>query len=166
MLVVQSCLTFAAPLGVACQASLSMEFSRQEYWSGQPFSSPGDLPNPGIEPRSLAMQADSLLALLILYFFLLFYENYYTHSHFSFFISYSSWKMFLCILFLYLFLSSLFSVFYFISLYFIGMPLNILPGTCIHQISIYFVEPIPNPYSSLFCFGGVFVFSFFCIFQN
>ena len=39
-----------------------MEFSRQEYWSGQPFPSPGDLPNPGIEPRSRALQADSLPA--------------------------------------------------------------------------------------------------------
>ena len=38
----------------------SMEFSRPEYWSGQPFPSPGDLPNPGIKPRSPALQADSL----------------------------------------------------------------------------------------------------------
>ena len=37
-----------------------MKFSRPEYWSGQPFPSPGDLPNPGIEPRSPALQADSL----------------------------------------------------------------------------------------------------------
>ena len=37
-----------------------MEFSRQEYWSGLPFSSPGGLPNPGIEPGSPALQADSL----------------------------------------------------------------------------------------------------------
>ena len=36
----------------------SMEFSRPEYWSGQPFPSPGDLPNPGIEPRSPALQVD------------------------------------------------------------------------------------------------------------
>ena len=43
---------------VACQAPLSMEFSRQEYWSGVPFPSPGDLPDPGIEPRSSALQAD------------------------------------------------------------------------------------------------------------
>ena len=40
----------------------SMEFSRPEYWSGQPFPSPGELPNPGIEPRSPALQADSLPA--------------------------------------------------------------------------------------------------------
>ena len=44
----------------AFQALLSMEFSRQEYWSGLPFPSPGDPPDPGIEPRSLALQADSL----------------------------------------------------------------------------------------------------------
>ena len=42
-------------------ASLSMGFSRQEYWSGLPFPSPGDLPNPGIEPKSPALQADTLL---------------------------------------------------------------------------------------------------------
>ena len=46
---------------VAHQASLSMEFSRQEYWSGLPIPSPGDLPNSGIEPWSPALQADSLL---------------------------------------------------------------------------------------------------------
>ena len=45
---------------VACQAPPSMGFSRQEYWSGLPFPSPGDLPNPGIKPRSPALQADSL----------------------------------------------------------------------------------------------------------
>ena len=45
---------------VAHQAPQSMEFSRQEYWSGLPFPSPGDLPNPGIEPGSPALQADAL----------------------------------------------------------------------------------------------------------
>ena len=45
---------------VACQAPLSMEFSRQEYWSRLPFPSPGALPNPGIEPGSPALQEDSL----------------------------------------------------------------------------------------------------------
>ena len=73
------------PWTVACQASLStksksescsvvsdtlrpheliqsMKFSRPEYWSGKPFPSPGDLPNPGIEPRSPALQVDSLPA--------------------------------------------------------------------------------------------------------
>ena len=50
------------PWTITHQASLSMEFSRQEYRSGLPFPSPGDLPNPGIEPRSPALQADSLLS--------------------------------------------------------------------------------------------------------
>ena len=50
---------FAAPWTVAHQAPPSMEFSRQEYWSGLPFPSPGDLPDPGIEPGSPAMQADA-----------------------------------------------------------------------------------------------------------
>ena len=49
-------------LHVAHQAPLSMEFSRQEYWSGLPFPTPGDLPDPGIEPGSPALQADSLLS--------------------------------------------------------------------------------------------------------
>ena len=48
------------PWTVVYQASLSMGFSRQEYWSGLPFPSPGDLPDPGIEPRSSALQADAL----------------------------------------------------------------------------------------------------------
>ena len=51
---------FATPLAVAYQASLSMEFSRQEYWSGLPFPSPGDLPDPGIESGSPTLQADVL----------------------------------------------------------------------------------------------------------
>ena len=50
------------PWTVACQTSLSMRFPRQEYWSGLSFHSPGDLPNPGIESRSPALQADSLPA--------------------------------------------------------------------------------------------------------
>ena len=45
-----------APWTVAHQASPSMGFSRQEYWSGLPFPSPGDLPHPGIEPRSPAFR--------------------------------------------------------------------------------------------------------------
>ena len=51
---------FAIPWTVACQALLSMEFSRQEYWSGLPFPSPGDLPYPGIKHRSSALQSNSL----------------------------------------------------------------------------------------------------------
>ena len=47
---------------VAYRAPLSMAFSRQEYWSGVPFPSPGDPPNPGIEPRSPALRADALLS--------------------------------------------------------------------------------------------------------
>ena len=50
----------ATPRTVAHQAPLPMGFSRQEYWSGLPFTSPGDLPNSGIEPGSSALQADSL----------------------------------------------------------------------------------------------------------
>ena len=57
----QSCAQlFETPGTVACQAPLSMGFSRQKCWSGLPFPSPGDLPNPGIEPGSPALQADSL----------------------------------------------------------------------------------------------------------
>ena len=44
---------------IACQPPLSLVFSKQEYWSGLPFLSPGDLPDPGIEPRSPELQADS-----------------------------------------------------------------------------------------------------------
>ena len=51
---------FATPLTVAYQAPLSMGFSRQECWSGLPFPSPGDLPDPGIESGSPALQADAL----------------------------------------------------------------------------------------------------------
>ena len=45
---------------VAHQVPPSMGFSRQEYWSGSPFPSPGDLPDPGIKPKSPALQADAL----------------------------------------------------------------------------------------------------------
>ena len=54
-------LFYATPWIVAHLALLSMDFSRQEYWSGLPFPSPGDLPDPGMEPRSPALQPDSLL---------------------------------------------------------------------------------------------------------
>ena len=60
-LVTKSCLTLVTTWTIVLQAPLSMGFSRQEYWSGLPFPSPGDLSNPGIEPRSPALQADSLL---------------------------------------------------------------------------------------------------------
>ena len=55
---------FATPWTVAYQASPSMGFSRQEYWSGLPFPSPGDLPDPGIEPRFPALEADALTSIL------------------------------------------------------------------------------------------------------
>ena len=62
-LVAQSCPTFAAPWTVTLQAPLSMGFFWQENWSGLPFPSPGDLPDPGIEPTSSmspALQVNSL----------------------------------------------------------------------------------------------------------
>ena len=59
-LVAKSCSTLCDPPTVASWAPLSMEFSRQEYWSGLPFPSPGDLPNPGIELGAPAFQAYSL----------------------------------------------------------------------------------------------------------
>jgi len=52
--------SFATPWTVAHQVPLSMGFSRQEYWGGLPFPSPGDLPDPGIEPMSPALAVDSL----------------------------------------------------------------------------------------------------------
>ena len=57
----ESCLTLATAWPVACQASLSMGFSRHENWSELPFLSPEDLPDSGIELESPAWQADSLL---------------------------------------------------------------------------------------------------------
>ena len=63
VLVIQSCDFVTPPLPppwtIAHQAPLSMELSRQEYWSRLPFPSPGDLPDPGIEPGSPPLQADS-----------------------------------------------------------------------------------------------------------
>ena len=52
---------FETPWSVVCQTPLSMEFPRQEYWSGLPSPLPGDLPDPRIGPKSPASQADSLL---------------------------------------------------------------------------------------------------------
>ena len=60
MLVTQSCPTLETRWTVAHQAPFSMGFSRQEYWSGLPFPSPGDLPDPGIKPGSPALQSDAL----------------------------------------------------------------------------------------------------------
>ena len=55
----KNCYCLGTPWMVALQAPLSMEFLRQEYWSGLPFPSPGDLPEPGIKPTSPSWQADS-----------------------------------------------------------------------------------------------------------
>ena len=60
ILVAKSCLILVTPWTVACKSPLSMGFSRQEYWSGLPFPSPGGLPDPGIKPRPPALLADSL----------------------------------------------------------------------------------------------------------
>ena len=60
--VTKSCLILITPWTIAHQAALSMGFPRQEYWNGLLFPSPGDLPDPGIEPGSPALQADSLPA--------------------------------------------------------------------------------------------------------
>ena len=62
-----NCLKVKVKIAQACPIlcdpmEQSMEFSRPEYWSGQPLPSPGDLPNPGIKPRSPALQEDSLPA--------------------------------------------------------------------------------------------------------
>ena len=59
-LVANSCPTLAIPWTLAHQAPRSMGFSRQEYWSGLPFPSPGDLPDPGVEALSPELQADCL----------------------------------------------------------------------------------------------------------
>ena len=59
-LVTKSCPTLSTPWTVTCQAPLPRGFCRQEYWRGLPFPSPGDLPNPGIEPWSPVLQVDSL----------------------------------------------------------------------------------------------------------
>ena len=63
----KACPILATPWTVALQVPPSMRFSRQEYWSGLPFPSPGDLFHPGIEPGYPALQADSLLTELYLF---------------------------------------------------------------------------------------------------
>jgi len=59
-LAARSCPTLATPWIIACQAPLSIGFSRQEYCSGFPFPSPGDLLDPGLKPGSPSLQAESL----------------------------------------------------------------------------------------------------------
>ena len=56
----QLCSILCESVTIVHQVPLSMEFSRQEYWTGWPFPSPGDLPDSGVKPRSPALQADSL----------------------------------------------------------------------------------------------------------
>ena len=73
---------FVTPWTVAYHAPPSVGFSRQEYWSGLPFPSPGDLPNPGIEPGSPTLQADALPSeppgkLIYIYI----YTHTHTHTH-------------------------------------------------------------------------------------
>ena len=60
--ITELCPTLCDPMDYSHQAPRSMEFPRQEYWSGLPFLSPGDLPDPEIKPGSPALQADSLLS--------------------------------------------------------------------------------------------------------
>ena len=76
---------FATPWTVAYQASPSMGFSRQEYWSGLPFPSPGDLPNPGIKPGSPALQTDALSpeppGNIYIYIYIHTHTHTHTHTH-------------------------------------------------------------------------------------
>ena len=66
--ITQSDPTLRDPVDCSPQVPLSMEFCRQEYWSGLPFPPPGNLPDPGIKPGSSALQADSLPSELPGYF--------------------------------------------------------------------------------------------------
>ena len=61
-LVTKSCPTFCESMDYSCQAPLSMGFPRQEHWSGLPFPSPGDLPNPGIEFKSPELAGEKAMA--------------------------------------------------------------------------------------------------------
>ena len=62
VLIAQSCTTLCDPMDQPTRLCCPWGFSRQKYWSGLPFSPPGDLPKPGIKSRSSALQADSLLS--------------------------------------------------------------------------------------------------------
>ena len=89
-LVTKSCPTLVTAWTVACQAPLSMGFSRQEYWNGLPFPSPGDLLNPEIKTGSPALQPDSLLSELL-------GVNYNFQQTFQILPYRSSWSQELCI---------------------------------------------------------------------
>ena len=95
----QSCPILCTSWTLACQAPVSMGLSRQEYWSGWPFPSPGDLPDPVIEPQSpasylLHLQADSLplcsetpfhnKVIAILYSPFVSYQTFFLHIHIDF----------------------------------------------------------------------------------
>ena len=110
---------FATPWTVAYQVPPSIEFSRQEYWSGLPFPSPGDFPDPGIEPGSPALQADALpseppgnrCGYIFVYFswsFLYFLEVYINIFHFKLV---KFWSSFFQIFFLVLSQNSLLSLY-------------------------------------------------------
>ena len=75
-------LLFGIPWTAAYQVPPSMGFSRQEYWSGLPFPSPGDLPDPGIEPGSPTLQADTLPSEPLCWG--LFFKKYYEKEIFSY----------------------------------------------------------------------------------
>ena len=96
VIVTQPCPTLCDPWTITLQASLSMGFSRQEYWNRLPFPPPGYLPDPGIEPGSPALQADSLYQEavistcktlqphhidVLIFFFLQIYGHYRIRSH-------------------------------------------------------------------------------------
>ena len=78
-LLTQLCPTLVTPWTIAHQVLLSIGFSRQEYRSGLPFPSPGDVPNPGIEPRFPALQADSLPTELPGKYVIIFYPKWVLH---------------------------------------------------------------------------------------
>ena len=79
-LVAQSCLTFVTPWTVTSQAPLSMGFSRKEYWSGLPFPSSGDLPDPGVKPGSLALHCSQASGDKKLIFILFLAYRFHLHS--------------------------------------------------------------------------------------
>ena len=72
---------FEIPRTIAHQATLSMGFSRQEYWSGLPFSPPGDLPDPGIDPESPELQADSLASEQLIWLLDCIFEYFFELNH-------------------------------------------------------------------------------------
>ena len=85
---------FATPCTAVYKVPLSMEFSRQEYWSGLPFPSPGDLPDPGIEPRYIYTYTYIPFLILFHYRLLIEYSSLcYTVGPFCFFISSSMYLL-------------------------------------------------------------------------